>query len=89
MKGEMSVRTENELNWEVAVCAVCAGGLLVLALGAGLVALWKEVPELARGAVCAAGTLLAAAGLWLCAWECGRRFEREHGARECGEKDEG
>lgn len=80
---------ENEEKWMAAVCAACGAALAVTAVMAAVVAVWRVTPVCLRGGLCAAGTLLAAAGLWLCAWECGRRFEREHGARECGEKAEG
>lgn len=81
--------TENEMNWSVAVCAACGAALAVTAVMAAVVAVWRVTPVFLRGGLCATGTLIAAAGLWLCAWECGRRFEREHGERECGERGEG
>ena len=34
------------------------------------------------------GVISMAFGLWLTAWQCGRRFEAEHGARRCGCRSE-
>lgn len=78
------MRTEKEVNWEMIVCVTCGVGMLIAALWANLQMLWVFMPVIVRGALCAVGTLIVAAGLWICAWECGRRWERENGKRVCG-----
>ena len=49
----------------------------------------RVVRSFIRNEVCDAleGLLLCAVcgvALWICAWECGRRWQAEHGGRACG-----
>lgn len=76
-------KREQEQN--ACVMVLMAAGVLAAACIAGwlfsvLALAWPWVACAAK----IAGVLVVAAGLWICAWECGRRFEAEHGKRKCG-----
>lgn len=77
----------NEIKRENAaafVLAVSCVGFTCAVIGVLIVDAAMRWPS-AAGCV---GTLLAALGIWICAWISGRRFEREHGERQCGAKPE-
>jgi len=61
--------------------SVCVGAC-VFAFVFLIAGLALEYPR----AAAVAGAVVVLIGLWLSAWDCGRRFEREHGRRACGAK---
>lgn len=82
-----SLQPEPKREREENACMLTLTGIGVLAgtLMAGWLVAVLEIrwPAVACAAKLIGGVLLALA-LWICAWECGRRFEAEHGKRICG-----
>ena len=87
--GEEEEMTDLEKKWAAWTVVTCACAMAAAGLWAALEVVRKAARVFIRPEVCDAleGLLscaLCGVALWICAWECGRRFEREHGGRVCG-----
>lgn len=80
------MRAEERGGMIVLVAALAAIGLMAL-FGCALVRVATLWPAVGRFFVFC-GACLGLLGLWVAAWECGRRFEAEHGRRICGCRSE-
>lgn len=70
----------------VLVGVLAAVGLLALfgCAAVRVATLWPAIGRL----MTFLGVCLGLLGLWVAAWECGRRFEADHGGRVCGCRSE-